>query len=164
MKITKKLVQKVIETVDAGLCSGVGYPEPGHMCVEAAVCYALGLPHGDEPICVSPAIRALKIRLNDSAWSSNMARASGMRKLAVLQLGTDTGFDDVAFAQQLALLAQKCAKRAACWGSPVARKAATTHSARDTRARRYPQRWALRLGATRRARTSTWWPLSAMRR
>lgn len=62
------IAKKVLATVDAGLVQGVGQPAPGQMCVEAAVCFALGLPHGDNPPCVAPAVRALKIRLNDAAW------------------------------------------------------------------------------------------------
>jgi hypothetical protein len=42
-EITRDIATKVLETVDAGLVSGVGEPKPGLMCVEAAVCYALGL-------------------------------------------------------------------------------------------------------------------------
>src|SRR5690606_13425965 len=82
-EITEGLVTKLLGVVDAGLVDGVGEPEPGKMCVEAAVCYAMGLPHSDKPTCVSPALRALKIRLNDSSWSSNEARAKGLRRLAV---------------------------------------------------------------------------------
>src|SRR5271166_4019633 len=103
--ITSEIAKKVIETVDAGLCSGLGKPIPGEMCVEAAVCYALGFPHGDEPICVSRALRMLKMRLNDSCWSSNAARASGLRKLSVLQLGSNGELDDIAFVQRLVPLA-----------------------------------------------------------
>jgi hypothetical protein len=88
MEITTDLVTKLLTTVDAGLCSGLGNPEPGEMCIEAAVCYAMGLPHGDEPTCVGSAVRDFKIRLNDSLWSSNSARAKGLRKLAVAQLGS----------------------------------------------------------------------------
>ena len=42
--LNKAVARKVLKTVDAGLCSGKGAPEPGKMCVEAAVCFALGLP------------------------------------------------------------------------------------------------------------------------
>ena len=105
MKITKKIAKKVVETVNAGLCKGVGTPKAGEMCVEAAVCFAMGLPHGDEPPCVSPAIRAVKIALNDSNWSNNAARAKGMVKLAVLQLGTKDNFDDIEFVNRLAEVA-----------------------------------------------------------
>src|SRR6185312_13222878 len=88
--LNKRIARKVLETVDAGLCSGKGAPEPGKMCVEAAVCFALGLPHSDEPPCVGAAVRSYKIALNDCHWSSNFARARGMRKLAIAQLGSDT--------------------------------------------------------------------------
>jgi hypothetical protein len=55
----------------------------------------MGLPHSDEPPCVSPAIRQLKIQLNDSAWSSDKARGAGMRRLALAQLGSAGIVDDV---------------------------------------------------------------------
>ncbi len=103
-KVTKVLAKKVLETVDKGLCSGLGQPEPGQMCVEAAVCFAMGLPHGDEPTCVSPAIRSLKIGLNDSGWSTNDARAKGMRRLAIAQLGTAEVINDKEFVKALTKL------------------------------------------------------------
>ena len=96
--VTEDLARKVLVTVDAGLVSGIGEPTPGSMCVEAAVCYAMGLPHSDRPTCVGSAVRAFKIRLNDSRWSSNAARTSGMRKLAIAQLGSDA-IDQKAFAK-----------------------------------------------------------------
>ena len=74
MEITESLASRVLEVVNAGLVYGLGSPEPGRMCVEAAVCFAMGLPHSDTPTCVGPAVRALKIRLNDARWSSNEAR------------------------------------------------------------------------------------------
>ena len=80
--LTREVAKRVLDTVDAGLVQGMGVAKPGKMCVEAAVCYALGLPHGDNPDCVAPALRALKIRLNDASWSSNQARAKGLRRLA----------------------------------------------------------------------------------
>ena len=89
VEINEAVARKILQTVDAGLVCGVGEPIPGQMCVEAAVCYALGLPHGDDPSCVGTAVRAFKIGLNDSAWSSSAARAQGMRALAVAQLGSD---------------------------------------------------------------------------
>jgi hypothetical protein len=100
-----EIARKVLATVDAGLVNGVGKPKPGQMCVEAAVCYALGLPHGDDPDCVSRALRALKIRLNDSKWSSNEARAKGLRRLALVQLGSRDHLDDNEFRKRVAVLA-----------------------------------------------------------
>jgi hypothetical protein len=92
--ISLDIARKVLETVDAGLVCGVGKPVPGQMCVEAAVCYAMGMPHGDNPSCVSDAVRAFKIRLNDSAWSSDAARANGLRRIAIAQLGSAGVVDD----------------------------------------------------------------------
>jgi hypothetical protein len=102
VEITKEIAIRVRDTVDAGLVRGKGEPIPGQMCVEAAVCFAMGLPHSDEPTCVSPAIRALKIRLNDSDWSSDSARAKGMRRLALVQLGSAGAVDDNDFARRIA--------------------------------------------------------------
>jgi hypothetical protein len=102
-EITPEFVTKLLSVIDAGLVTGVGQPVPGRMCVEAAVCYTMNLPHGDEPTCVAPAIRSMKIALNDSAWGDNKSRAKGLRRLAVLQLGTKDNFDNVTFAKRLAL-------------------------------------------------------------
>ena len=101
IEITEAIALKVRETVDAGLVRGVGKPVPGQMCVEAAVCYALGLEHGDDPMCVSPALRRLKISLNDRSWSSNHARAKGLRRLALAQLGSRDVLDDKEFVRRV---------------------------------------------------------------
>jgi hypothetical protein len=103
--ITESIARKVLATIDAGLVVGKGVPTPGQMCVEAAVCYALGLPHGDNPECVAPALRALKIRLNDSRWSSTVARAQGLRRLGLIQLGSAGHLDEEEFARRCARLA-----------------------------------------------------------
>jgi len=112
-EITETIARKVLTAVDAGLVKGAGVQVPGRMCVEAAVCYALGLPHGDDPQCVSRALRSLKIRLNDSNWSSNDARAKGLRRLAVAQLGSRDTLDDREFMRRVAKLAiTKCVPEA----------------------------------------------------
>ena len=87
--VTIATARKVRDVVKKGLTSGLGVQEPGKMCVEAAVCYAMGLPHGDNPHCVGSAVRAFKIRLNDAPWSSDQARAKGMLEVAIAQLGSD---------------------------------------------------------------------------
>ncbi len=89
IKLTKEVARKVLKVVDAGLVSGLGVAEPGKMCVEAAVCFALGLPHDDNPPCVGNSVRNFKISLNDCKWSSDKARTKGMRKLAIAQLGSN---------------------------------------------------------------------------
>jgi hypothetical protein len=99
--ITIEQAAKVLDTVDAGLCSGIGVPTPGQMCVEAAVCYGLGLPHGDDPACVSMAVRTFKIVLNDKKWTSPRARAKGLRKVAIAQLGSYGHIDDDKFVMRL---------------------------------------------------------------
>ena len=101
LEITREVAAKVLEVVDAGLVNGVGKPIPGQMCVEAAVCYALGLPHGDEPGCVARSLRSLKIRLNDSSWSSKQARAKGLRRLALAQLGSAGILDEKEFRRRI---------------------------------------------------------------
>lgn len=103
MEITKEIVQRVVDVVDKGLVAGLGLPIPGGMCVEAAVCYALGLPHSDDPQCVAPSLRSLQVALNDAPWPSRAARAEGMRRLAVLQLGSLGHLDEIAFAREVAL-------------------------------------------------------------
>ncbi len=109
MNIDIELARKVLSVVDAGLVKGMGIPEPGQMCVEAAVNYAMGAPHGDEPACVAPSLRRLKIRLNDAAWSSDKARAAGLRRLAIAQLGSAGVLDEKQFAVRCAQLAiQTC--------------------------------------------------------
>jgi hypothetical protein len=106
MKLTldKNLVTKIDSFIGRGLCSGVG-ERNGQMCVEAAICAALDLPHGDDPGCVSAAVRSFKISLNDSNWSTPKARAKGLRDLAIAQLGSKGVVGDVEFSKRLA---EKC--------------------------------------------------------
>jgi hypothetical protein len=97
-KITKDVATKVLDVVDKGLCAGQddgkyddkGRPKPGHMCVEAAVCYAFGEKHGDDPKCVYSLVQNMKITINDlrNVWKNNKDRANGLRRLAIAQLGS----------------------------------------------------------------------------
>ena len=103
-EVTREVAQKVLDTVNPGLVSGIGKPIPGQMCVEAAVCFALGLPHGDEPDCVAPSLRTFKIGLNDLNWSSNQARTDGLQELALLQLGSKGNLDEVEFIRRVVML------------------------------------------------------------
>lgn len=87
--VSSAIAASVLCVVDKGLVCGVGEPKPGHMCVEAAVCYAMGEDHSDEPECVDVEVREFKISLNDNvAWGSDMDRARGLRALAIAQLGS----------------------------------------------------------------------------
>lgn len=88
-RVTLQQAQRVLAAVDKGLTSGVGQPIPGQMCVEAAVCFAFGEGHDDEPLCVNREVRNWKISLNDAAgWSGKKARAKGLRRIAIAQLGS----------------------------------------------------------------------------
>ena len=100
--MNETIAMNVLGVVDQGLSEGLGKPVPGQMCVEAAVCYALGLPHSDDPGCVSYAVRSLKIRLNDFSWSSNQSRSKGMRRLAIAQLGTKDTLNEKEFVKRVA--------------------------------------------------------------
>jgi len=90
IRVEKSHYEKFVDLLGHGLVSGIGIQEPGKMCIEAAWCCALGLPHGDDPGCVGAAVRAYKICLNDARWSSNAARAKGMLRLGIAQIGSDT--------------------------------------------------------------------------
>ena len=88
------------ELLERGLSNGLG-KRNGQMCIEAAVCAALGLPHGDDPGCVASSVRRFKIILNDSNWSSLKARAKGLRDLGIAQLGSLGIVDNLEFTKRL---------------------------------------------------------------
>ena len=64
MQINETHAKKIISLLEHGLVQGLGTQEPGKMCVEAAISFALDLPHGDDPGCVSEPLRRLKTRRN----------------------------------------------------------------------------------------------------
>ena len=80
-----------------GLSKGLGQRD-NQVCIEAAICQTLGLPHSDDPGCVADTVRAFKIALNDSKWSSPKARAEGLRDLGLAQLGSKGVVGNVEFA------------------------------------------------------------------
>ena len=117
-EINEPMVRKLLEVVDQGLVQGLGIPEPGKLCVEAAISYALGEPHSDGPSCVEQDVRQSKIALNDApGWSSDAARAKGLRAVAIAQLGSRGVVDGQRY---LALLAEKVIRRIV----PIAMRAA----------------------------------------
>lgn len=104
--ITKELVTKINGLLAHGLVAGLGKPQPGKMCVEALINNALGRPHGDKlQDCVFDELNQLKIRLNDANWSSPAARARGLARLAIAQLGSKGVVDEREFALRCADLA-----------------------------------------------------------
>ena len=102
---TKDHAIKILHLLSYGLIRGVGQPKPGQMCIMAVFNYVLGRPHGDSGLedCVGAAVRAYDIALNDSLWSSNKARAEGMKRESIAKLGSNQ-VGQVAFHRELALL------------------------------------------------------------
>ncbi len=84
----KTVIPKFDEALSRGLSRGLGKRD-GQMCIEAAICYALDLPHGDQPNCVTEDIIPFKTTLNDSIyWKSPESRAKHLRNLGIAQLGS----------------------------------------------------------------------------
>src|ERR1700688_4632734 len=106
IEITPELVNKINSLLVKGLTKGLGQPQEGQMCVEALICFSMGLPHSDNPPCVGKSVRDAKIALNDCSWSTNKVRAEGMRKLAIAQLGSDI-IDQELFVNELKLESTK---------------------------------------------------------
>ena len=104
-QVNLETARRVLEVVDAGLVHGIGIAKPGSMCVEAAVCYALGEPHSDRPACVHRVVRDIKVSINDAPWSSNKARAAGLRRVAIAGLGTAGTLDVEQFKREFRVAA-----------------------------------------------------------
>jgi hypothetical protein len=88
MNITQEQRAKVAEVINAGLVRGLGEPEPGKLCIEAAICLAMGEPHGDEPTCVAEPDRLYAIKLQDRYPGNAAERAALFLPLGLAQLGT----------------------------------------------------------------------------
>ena len=104
-QVNLETARRVLEVVDAGLVYGLGNPKPGECCVEAAVCYALGEPHSERPACVHRVVRDIKVSINDAPWSSNKARAAGLRRVAIAGLGTAGTLDVEQFKREFRVAA-----------------------------------------------------------
>ena len=148
--LNEELVKRVIGLVDKGLVRGLGEQKPGKMCVEAVICAALGLEHGDDPGCVMQPLRRFKIILNDSIfWRDDLSRASGMRRLAVAQIGS-LGMNEVVFVEELSRLAIKWAAESAEsaesaeWAADSAKWAAKSANwaAESERSAKWAAEWA----------------------
>lgn len=88
--VTLEVAKKIVALANKGVTSGLGTPQPGKMCIEAVVCYALGEGHNDAPSCVQHDVRDFKIDLNDTVgWLTNMSRGRGLKRLGLAQLGSE---------------------------------------------------------------------------
>ena len=101
-QINREFASKVLETVNAGLVGGLGIAKPGQMCVEAVICYAMGVKHGDKPSCVGAAVNSFMIRLNDASWPTDKDRTETLRRISIAQLGSNT-IDQKEFARLVTL-------------------------------------------------------------
>ena len=151
-KLTKAIARKVLSVVDAGLVNGVGSPIPGKMCVEAAVCFALGEPHGDKPTCVGAVVRRYKININDGPWSSDKARTAGLRRVAIAQLGSDQ-IDQKEFSKLVSLgviqkilpiILRDCAKAIPAHANKLEASAVACEAAKTLDAASYAASYAAR--------------------
>jgi len=93
-----------------GLCAGM-HSDSGQVCIEAAISLALGEGLRDEPSCVHPRISELTITLNDNEWSSSEARAQGLYKLGLAQLGTRVGAKYILYGNIASHMLDKIIKR-----------------------------------------------------
>lgn len=100
-KWSKATWKGVIARFDAyvarGFSAGLGHRNK-RVCVENALCAALGMPPGDDPTCVDYDVRTFKISLNDANWSTPEARAAGLRDLGIAQIGSLGLFSVLAFS------------------------------------------------------------------
>jgi len=87
--ITAAHVTAICDLSQGGLCSGKGSAiKPGTFCVQQLISRIFDDSSSDAPSCVNYAVRSFGIVLNDASWSSDQARANGLRKFAVAELGT----------------------------------------------------------------------------
>ena len=96
----KTIIPKFDAILERGLCSGLGTPN-GQVCIEAAIALAMGLPFSDAPTCVEKNIIVFKIALNDQSWSTEEARAKGLRNIGIAQIGSKDVVDGIVFQQLL---------------------------------------------------------------
>ncbi len=92
-ELPKGFFKEYMKILNRGLSDGMGNRgehsgKPGKVCIEAAVCWALGEDHTDNPKCVSPTIRLFGIELNDSMYVNDKVRAKGLRDFGIAQLGS----------------------------------------------------------------------------
>lgn len=90
LAVSRDLVRKLVRTIRRGLVYGIGSGGDGYMCVQHAVARTFGEGRSDRPTCVDDDLRDIGITLNDWLWMSDEARAQGLQRFAVAQLGTSS--------------------------------------------------------------------------
>lgn len=89
VKVTRDFVRGLVRSIRKGLVGGLGNGGDGEMCVQHAVSRAEGWNRpSDRPTCVDSDLRDVGIMINDAGWSSRGARAKGLQRFAIAELGT----------------------------------------------------------------------------
>ena len=104
--INEENINEALRLCSFGLVKGLGTGEPGDMCIEHIICQVFEGRKGDNPSCVSNEFNKAKISLNECNWSSNKARAEGMKYLLVAQIGSNA-LDDKIVREHLRFLSAK---------------------------------------------------------
>jgi hypothetical protein len=98
--VRAEIIPKFAAALTGGLCGELGERE-GRMSIMAAVSKALDLPHGEQPDCVSHAVRWYTMALGCSPrWVSAQSRAAGLRNLGIAGIGS-RGISDGLFSEQI---------------------------------------------------------------
>lgn len=104
MNLTAGQLTKLRTLFDAGITSGKGPGEPGHMCVEQALHRVFDGGVDDTTLeCQSEAVASYMRRLNDASWPTPKDRSEGMFDLTVASVGS-RGIDDVQWLKRVAEL------------------------------------------------------------
>lgn len=87
-ELNEGVVRRVLGYLKHGLTRGLGMGGDGKMCVQHVLSTVSGEGKGDDPSCVWHDLRDLMVTLNDAGWSSNAARAEGLKRLAIAEMGS----------------------------------------------------------------------------
>lgn len=100
-QITEETIRSLLAVVDQGLSKGRYYPDESKPSIDEAICLALKEPHRPSLLCISPQLRKLLVQFNDVNWTSEAARANGLRLLAVAQFGAAGAIDPELFVREV---------------------------------------------------------------
>lgn len=88
--VNETFVKQLLYQIDGGLTHGMGGGGRSNMCVQHAVNHVMGRGRSDDVTwCALNEINSFGIHLNDCRWTSKRARADGLRRLAVAELGSN---------------------------------------------------------------------------
>lgn len=103
MEVTETLVRNLIATINPGLARFCNKENPQDKDLRAAIVAALGAEAYWLNSLISPAVAAFD--LCDANWSTDQARAKGLMRLAVAQLGSYGALDQSGFVHNVVNIA-----------------------------------------------------------